>query len=138
MADRLNFLPCHRSVKKRTNPEERSRFDPLTVDELEVIPLLESDEEIGKLAMKTLQSSAMVLAESVIPIATLLEAKSGVVDDDGEEDALYRGILEDMGLDYEVLIAVVLQAIEAEADIETQVPVSVAVDATQPKAMENL
>ncbi|KAL4204764.1 hypothetical protein AMTRI_Chr01g133710 [Amborella trichopoda] len=114
MANHLKFLPCRKSAKKRTNPEERPCFDPLPIDELTIILLLESDEETWELIMKTLQSvmdgeaNKYEAAESFDPKFTM----SGVIDDDGEEDALYRGILEDMGLDYEVPSVVILQAIK--------------------------
>ncbi|KAL4182803.1 hypothetical protein AMTRI_Chr11g94950 [Amborella trichopoda] len=130
MAGRLKFLTCRRTTKKRTNLGERLHFDPLCVDNMTVILLSNSDKETREFVMKSYVSdmmagsldplSAIVLAESVIPIASLPEAMGGDESDEQVEDAQYRVIIEDMGLDYNVPVVVILQAIKDMKKVEKQ------------------
>ncbi|KAL4189580.1 hypothetical protein AMTRI_Chr08g166050 [Amborella trichopoda] len=93
------------------------RFDPLMIDEHAVIPIEEDGIKVEDAGSFDPQS-ALVLSEPItslatVPeVATLSEVMGGDAENDGGEEALYRVVLEDMGLDYDVHIAKFYQAIK--------------------------
>ncbi|KAL4200547.1 hypothetical protein AMTRI_Chr02g211700 [Amborella trichopoda] len=142
MVDRLTFRPSRKSAKNRTNPEASMCFDPLVVDEQAIIPIDDSDEDTGDFVIDLSAlvmeedgvevddagsfdpQSALVLSEPIAPlatlpeVATLSEAMGGGAENDRVENALYRVVLEDMRLDYDVPIAKVYQAIKEKKKSE--------------------
>ncbi|KAL4189231.1 hypothetical protein AMTRI_Chr08g205970 [Amborella trichopoda] len=119
MADRLRFLPNCKGAKKRTNLRRKCDF----VIDLPASVMEEDGFEVED-ARSFDSQSALVLFEPITPlatvpeVATLLEAMGGDAQYDRLEKALYRVVREDMGLDYDVPIAKVCQAIKEKKSKE--------------------
>ncbi|ERN06208.1 hypothetical protein AMTR_s00016p00165250 [Amborella trichopoda] len=92
----MKIQPCKRVVKKYIDPEAKPTFDPMMVDPLAVIPVLESKDEEEILAF--------------------LAPEAQVESLDGLEDNFNEAMVENMGLDYleEVPLAVILEDIRSK------------------------